>query len=509
MDRFGFELRRSRKSRGLSQDRLGRLIHVSGDLIQRIEVGERRPSRDLAERCDEELQADGALLDAWDALDSEARRSPDDGSHTDNLPADTDTLATGSIRPPGSGRMVLPAVSLAGDGISVALGAVTGEGGISDDAYAADRAVIPCRTEDGRIIWVSVPRRAFVLGGIGAAASAISGAPIAGNPSAARLVANLRSAAGSPFERFEAMRKVLMDCDNLFGPLQAMRLVHDQLDIMARLRQDTRGADYRRLLNVEVQFADLLAWLYQDSGNHRDAQYWLGRALDWSHIAGDQGTIAFILARKSQLAGQISDAAEAVDVADAAIRQVPSHNLSAVIATTYAAHGHALRRDKTSCLRSYDRARELLTGVEDDPADWYGKFLNTAYIEAQRAHSLSVIGEYRTAAQAFQAALNAMPDSYYRDRGVYLTRKALAHAGAADAGENADEAVAEAANAGLEALAIGAETRSGRILTGLSRLDRKLSRWERQPSVDEYKNSMSEFRSTLTWQGQYEDSEQE
>lgn len=65
LDRFGYELRRWRKARGLSQDRLGTLVHVSGDLIYRIELGQRRPARDLAHRCDQALDTGEALLRLW------------------------------------------------------------------------------------------------------------------------------------------------------------------------------------------------------------------------------------------------------------------------------------------------------------------------------------------------------------------------------------------------------------------------------------------------------------
>ncbi len=68
MHRFGYELRKWRKARGLSQERAGALVHVSGALLQRIEIGERRPLRDLAIRCDETLNAGGALVEAWDAF---------------------------------------------------------------------------------------------------------------------------------------------------------------------------------------------------------------------------------------------------------------------------------------------------------------------------------------------------------------------------------------------------------------------------------------------------------
>jgi tetratricopeptide (TPR) repeat protein len=506
LDRFGYELRRWRKMRGLSQDRLGPLVHVSGDLIQRIEVGARRPSRDLAERCDAALRADGALVLAWDALRAELPGSAGSEADADNLTADTDKGLQETAERPMAMRIVMPAVSVDGDGITLVLcGPAEGDGSV-DEPYTADRAVIPCRTEDGRIIWVSVPRRGFLLSGVGAAASAISGPTVAQGRSAARLVARAGATSGSPFERFEAMRKVLMDCDNLFGPTQVIKLTREQLAIVGNFRKNAQGKDRGDLLDVEIQFADLLSWLYQDSGDRHNAQYWLGRALDLSHILGDNGTVAFILARKSQLAGQFQDGAEAIEVAEAAMRYNAPNRLSTIIATIYAAHGYALRGEKDASLRAYNRAHELLADVADERATWYGKFLNPAYVEVQRAHSLSVGGDYRQAAGAFQAALDTLSESYFRDRGVYLARKALAHAGAASTRENdAEEHAIVAADSGLEALAIAMETRSGRIDAELTRVDNSLALWHQLPRVSEFRETLNDARPLRATAGHDED----
>lgn len=75
LHRFGYELRRWRKLRGLSQGSLGKHALVSGALIQRVEVGERIPSRDLASRCDAALGADGAILDAWAGIEADAQNA--------------------------------------------------------------------------------------------------------------------------------------------------------------------------------------------------------------------------------------------------------------------------------------------------------------------------------------------------------------------------------------------------------------------------------------------------
>jgi transcriptional regulator with XRE-family HTH domain len=60
---FGAELRHYRTRAGMSQDQLGARVYCSGDLIGKIENGQRAPTKELAEACDAvaELGTDGAL----------------------------------------------------------------------------------------------------------------------------------------------------------------------------------------------------------------------------------------------------------------------------------------------------------------------------------------------------------------------------------------------------------------------------------------------------------------
>ena len=498
--RFGYELRKRRKALGLSQAKFGTLVHVSGDLVQKIECGDRRPGSDFAERCDRAFGAQGALVLLWEEAEAEAHLS----RHAD----DADSASVGIARPLdlappllASGMMAVQTSSPAELDVSV-----PARTGLAADASRSrsrvnGEIVMPCRTIDGRIIWVSVPRRAFLVGGIGAVAAAATGS--AGRvklPSAAGTrLANLYSYGESPLDYFRQMRIVLRDSDNLFGPRRVMPMVHEQLMTMHDLGSGVRGTDRQRLFQVQAEFADLLAWLHQDSGNHEHAQYWLDRALDWSHIAGSAEGVAFILARKSQLAGDMHDASQAIDVAEAAMRHAQPRNMRAAsIAATYAAHGHALQADKAACQREYDYAYELLAKVEDDPSATYGLFLNEAYIEAQRAHSFAILGDYATAFQIFDDAIKALPASYHRDRGVYLIRKALACAHAASAGTgDVSENANEAANAGLQSLAIGTETNSVRIVTGLVALASQLKPWTTIPHVAEFRSAMKDLEPML------------
>ena len=75
LERFGVELRRWRKNAALSQARLGALVHVSADLIQKIEIGRRKPSYSLARDSDAALGARGGVLRAWQEMDAALSRT--------------------------------------------------------------------------------------------------------------------------------------------------------------------------------------------------------------------------------------------------------------------------------------------------------------------------------------------------------------------------------------------------------------------------------------------------
>jgi transcriptional regulator with XRE-family HTH domain len=62
---FGSRLRHHRTSRGLSQQQLGLLVHVSGHLIGKIELAARWPNLQLVRRLDGALGAGGGLVGLW------------------------------------------------------------------------------------------------------------------------------------------------------------------------------------------------------------------------------------------------------------------------------------------------------------------------------------------------------------------------------------------------------------------------------------------------------------
>lgn len=72
---FGAQVRALRERASLSQAKLGRLVHSSGDLIAKVEKAERRPSPDLVDRLDRALGAEGHLLRLAHEIPERADRS--------------------------------------------------------------------------------------------------------------------------------------------------------------------------------------------------------------------------------------------------------------------------------------------------------------------------------------------------------------------------------------------------------------------------------------------------
>ncbi|MEV4424030.1 peptide deformylase [Streptomyces sp. NPDC049602] len=72
-DEFIAELKRWRDVRGLSQTRLAALVGYTPSYISKVEGGLQRPSREFAEKADEQLRAGGAIRRAFLALDAKPR----------------------------------------------------------------------------------------------------------------------------------------------------------------------------------------------------------------------------------------------------------------------------------------------------------------------------------------------------------------------------------------------------------------------------------------------------
>jgi hypothetical protein len=93
-----------------------------------------------------------------------------------------------------------------------------------------ERSGPPLMPIDGRTTWVSVPRRTFLLGGI-AAATAAAG-HTSGPPRSTRRPLASAIEDAHPIEHLERVRLVLVESDNLLGPLHVIPTVHEHIGII-------------------------------------------------------------------------------------------------------------------------------------------------------------------------------------------------------------------------------------------------------------------------------------
>lgn len=451
---WGAELRAWRDRHGLSLAGLRELVRYDPSYLARLERAERFPPEDVAVACDRALETGGELVRLWHLAEAERRR------------------ADGDVASPGAH------VASSSPGIDTHP--------IIEASSETDEIIIPCRSADGRIIWVSVPRRAVLLGGLGLAAE--SATSRRGRPAARGLPRSepIQAVAGiAPVDHLRRLRATLVDSDNLLGPRSVIRAVKDHISVVQQIREQRSGADRRALLQVQAEYAEFAGWLHQDIGDFQSARFWLDRALELAYAGGDAEFPVFVLARKSQLAGDMHAATGAIDLADAAVAAGQAHPRLVGVAMTYAAHGHALEGVHKASMQTLDSAHEqLIKSNGGNPPARLATWLDNSYIEVQRARCLSILDDHSAAAVIFERAIEALPPQYRRDRGVYLARAGRAHACCGEP----ERAVA----AGTQALAIAEQTGSGRIITELATLDSELARWKAVPSVTEFREAFAE-----------------
>ncbi|MGH8932897.1 MAG: helix-turn-helix domain-containing protein [Egibacteraceae bacterium] len=452
---FGAELRRWRQQRELSQSRLGERINFDGSLIGKTEKAERMPSLELAKACDEVLVTGGALARLWPLVDQERQRA----EAAEPAPSEPAQGSLAGWQPvagvyggacPTAGFGNVPALE-PGAGVTV----------------SADACVVPVLTSDGKVVFVPVDRRAFLI--------ATGAAFFAGDASATewdRLAGAIRAPERVDAEIIGYLQRVLEEhivVDKRLGPRQLIGVVASQMGFIDRLRKGARDTVRNELLTVGARYAEFAGWLYQDAGDAHAAMYWTDRAMEWAHEALNHMLVSYLLMRKSHQARDQRDTERVIGLAQAA--QHVSGPLTArvrALAVQEEAQGHALAGDEVSCHRKLDEALELVARSHRDgvPAPGQGRYCTEVYIELQRANGWLELGHPRRAIHLYETQLAKLPAVQQRDSGVYKARHAIAHA----AGDPE-----QAAAIGHIALAIARDTGSTRILAELHRLDAALA----------------------------------
>jgi tetratricopeptide (TPR) repeat protein len=250
----------------------------------------------------------------------------------------------------------------------------------------------------------------------------------------------------------------LVKTDNLLGPRHALGGVRTHLAVLEGFLRITRPPLRQRVLLLAARYAESAAWLHEDSGDAPAARLWTGRAMEWAVEADDQFMMAWTLFRRSQQSMSGGEGAQVGELVAAARRQargISGPALAAILQQEACAH--ALDGAETDCHRLMDRAHELAAADDGgDASGGHGSFCTSAYLEVQRGACWLILGRPDGAVTVLDEALKSLPTVYRRDRGVALSRRAVALAAAGE--------VVEAAMTGRKALEIAQDCGSGRII---------------------------------------------
>ncbi|MGH3327943.1 MAG: helix-turn-helix domain-containing protein [Streptomycetales bacterium] len=441
---FGLALRQLRTQAGLSLRELGRRSLYDYSRLSRAENGEHLIAPGLVPALDEAVGAGGLLV---------LLRSL----------ADTERPAPGTLPPTGLGV---------------------------DDG---DSVLLELRTPDGRIVRVNLSRREFTQMLAAGTLPTLLPAGVTNLDQAERISKVLdspRRIDGQVLGYFRTLLTEHFTADKILGPRQLLGPVLAQIEVLERLRQDTRPETAEPMLRLLAQYAEFVGWLHQDAGDTTAAMFWSDRASQWAQAAGDHQMVAYMLVRKSNIAVLDNDALSVITLA-AAARKVagPISPKLMALANQQEARGWALYGEANRFRANLDTAAELLSTQPNDvdvEAPIYLHHYNLATLEEQSASCYRNCGQAETATAILERGLAETPEHLRRDQGHQLAK--LANTVLATAQPDPERAAA----LGLRCVAIACATGSERIATELRTLDATLmTKWPNLPGSVELHEALA------------------
>ncbi|MBB5156423.1 helix-turn-helix domain-containing protein [Saccharopolyspora phatthalungensis] len=245
---------------------------------------------------------------------------------------------------------------------------------------------------------------------------------------------------------------------------------HTLRELAARSRPRLRA----EILALNSRYAEFAGWMAQESGNDRAALWWTDRAVELAEAGEDRTLAAYSLVRRALVTLYREDARETIDLAHQAQRTGASTRIRG-LAAQREAQGHALAGDYNACMRSLERARDLLGAAQPEA----GPVLGTANLPDPVAMvagwCLHDLGRARDATAILDREIQRVPPHALRSQARYGVRRALAHAAAGE--------IDHACTLLGQVLGVVDTVSSATIATDLRRLARVLSRYHTASSV--------------------------
>ncbi len=212
------------------------------------------------------------------------------------------------------------------------------------------------------------------------------------------------------------------------GPL--LPIVRARLDAITVFAHGAPGQLADRVVAVLGQYAQFIAWMCQDSGDHAAALAWYDRSHGWALEAGDAA-----LAATTLLAWSISDAPRCVRLAEAVRWHDGGTTLGVQgMAAQMAGRGHAEMGEAEAARRLLAEAEDLIRAAgehpEHEPPWMY--FYDDGWFDMQHGSAEPALGDGPRAVRFLDRGLATLPEAYRRDRAWFGTCLARAHALAGD-----------------------------------------------------------------------------
>jgi transcriptional regulator with XRE-family HTH domain len=188
----------------------------------------------------------------------------------------------------------------------------------------------------------------------------------------------------------------------------------------------------KELLVLASRYAEYAGWMAQESGDESAALWWTDRAVQLASAGTDRALTVYAQVRRSLISLYRGDVSESMELAAYALESEAPARIRG-LAAQHLAQGRAVNGDHTGCLRSLDRARDLLARDATDPAQpVLGASHVPDVVSMFTGWCLYDLGRPREAAAVLDEETARIPGHALRTRTRYGVRRALAHAAAGD-----------------------------------------------------------------------------
>lgn len=292
------------------------------------------------------------------------------------------------------------------------------------------------------------------------------------------------SAGAQLLPSFRAQFDQLRNLGQSTAPKILLPLLETQTRMVAGLAAGAPSATRTPLLLLASRFAEFTGWMAQEAGDSGAALGWTGEAAELARAGGDPYLGSYALVRRALVTLYDGDAAGTVALACRA----QSNGLPPRIrglAAQREAQGHALVGDERACLRSLDRARELLDS--DDARSGAEPVIGTTHVSDPAAMTtgwcLHDLGRPKAAAEILDRECRRLPPHALRTRARYGFRRSLAHAASGE--------VEHACAIVEELLGVMPVVPSATVNSDVRRLARELSRFRSSRAVGDLQPALA------------------